>query len=644
MNAEEPLPRGHRAGIAVLLLALTFALYLGTGRFEFLNYDDPEYVTQNPGVTGGLSLAATRWAFGFHAANWHPLTWLSHQLDVELFGLAPGAMHLVNAGLHALAAALLFLALAELTRATVASALVAALFAAHPLRVQVVAWISERKELLAALFFFALLLAYARYARARSLAAYAAALAALALGSAAKPMLVTAPFVLLLLDVWPLGRLGPGRAGGVHVWIEKLPFLVLAALSAGLTWRAQSAAGAIGELGALSLGERLTSAAAGLFEYLRASVWPSGLAAFYPHPHLVGANVRSAALAGGLALTLSAFAAWRLWPRAPAVALGLCWFLGMLVPVSGLVQVGDQAWADRYAYLPTIGLYVALVFGGAQLLGPRAARILFAVTAAAVPLLAALCLRAQRHWADSERLFTRALAVTAHNWVAHNNLGLVLLERRDAAAARAQFEAALAANPRFARAHYNLGLAHELAGDLAAAEASYRSFLAAQPTSPEVRGRLASLARTRGDHAEAARELEAWAALAPEEPRAWRQLGAARERLGELEAALAAYARALELAPTPEVAGASAWILATGPGEHLLDGPRALELAQRAAEGGGSRALEALAAALARCGDFAAAVAAQERALAALTPDNDARGLEERLALYRAGRPFTRAP
>jgi hypothetical protein len=206
MNAAESPPRGRLAGIAGLLAALTFALYLETGGFEFLNYDDPDYVSANPVVAEGLSAHGLRWAFGFHAANWHPLTWLAHMLDVELFGLAAGPMHLVNAGLHALNAALLLLALAGLTRRLAPSLLVAVLFAVHPLRVQCVAWVSERKELLASAFFFALLLAHGRYARTRGRGAWLAALACLALGVMAKPMLVTAPFVLLLLDAWPLGR------------------------------------------------------------------------------------------------------------------------------------------------------------------------------------------------------------------------------------------------------------------------------------------------------------------------------------------------------------------------------------------------------------------------------------------------------
>ncbi len=650
MYAAESPPRGRLAGVAGLLAALAFVLYLPSGGFAFLNFDDPDYVTRNPGVLGGLSQANVRWAFGFHAANWHPLTWLSHQLDVELFGLDSSAMHRVNAGLHALGAALLFLALVELTRRRGASLLVAALFAVHPLRVQCVAWVAERKELLASVFFFGLLLAYGRYARSRGRGAYLTALACLALGCMAKPMLVTAPFVLLLLDSWPLGRgRGPTNPRGEPVrrlLLEKLPFLALAAASAVLTWRAQQAGGAVGELAALPLLERLGTAGGGLLFYLRASAWPAGLAAFYPHPVLLGHGVLVSGLLGAVVLGLGCALAWRARRGAPAFLVGWLWFLGMLVPVIGLVQVGDQGWADRYAYLPTIGLYLALAFPLQDLLATRA-RLRTPVLCAAwlaVAALALVTLRTLPHWRDSHSLFERALAVTEGNWIAHNNLGLALLEAGQTEPARAHFEAALRAHPRFPNARYNLGLAQELAGDPDAAEQSYRTFLAAQPQSTAALQRLAALARARGDAPAALEWLEALRALQGDSPQTLRNLGAAHERLGHWQKALAFYQRALEGDPRlAEAARAAAWILATGPPEDLLDGPRALTLARTAAALGAERTLEVLAAAHARLGDFAAALEAQERALAepGLTPAQQ-EALSERLELYRAGRPYTR--
>ena len=667
MHAEES-PRGRLAGVAALTAALTFALYLPTARFGFLNYDDPDYVTHNSAVARGLDAEGVRWAFGFHAANWHPLTWLAHMLDVTLFGLAAGPMHLVNAGLHALDAALLLLAFAALTRRVWPSALVAALFAVHPLRVQCVAWIAERKELLASAFFFALLWCWARFARTRSRGAYAAALACLALGCMAKPMLVTAPFVLLLLDAWPLGRWAEhARAGTLlALWREKLPFLLIAACSALLTWLAQRAGGAVGELEALPIAARLGTAGAGVLEYLRATLWPAGLAAFYPHPLLIGRSVLVPGIAGAALALVASLVAWRVRATLAPLFTGWFWFLGMLVPVMGLVQVGDQAWADRYAYLPTIGLYVALVFGLADALRARpfALGALATLGAATVAALALVTLRTEPAWADSASLFERALAVTDDdNWVAHNNLGLAYLERREAAPARAHFEAALRANPRFDKARFNLGLALELGGDAAAAEEQYRAFLANHPASPEAEARLDALARARSDPARAvarvrkdveqdladgqparARErLDALFARPPDSPAAWSGLADLYARLGAWPRALECYERSFASgAMLPEAALGAAWILATGPDESLLDGARAQELADFGAAHGAPGALVVQAAAHARRGDFDAAIALQQQALAGTQAPEQARTLAEHLELYRAHRPFTR--
>jgi len=344
---------------------------------------------------------------------------------------------------------LLFLALAALTRTLWPGLIVAALFAAHPLRVQSVAWIAERKELLASAFFFGLLLAYARYARRGGPGAYLLVLFLFALGCMAKPMLVTAPFVLLLLDVWPLGRLGPAGVAPAppasRVLLEKLPLLAVTAGSCVLTWLAQRAGGALGELEALSVSERLWTAGGGVLAYLRATIWPAGLAAFYPHPLLTGASLVGPGALGLALAALGSALALLGRRRAPAFFSGWFWFLGMSVPVLGLVQVGDQAWADRYAYLPTIGLYLAVVFGLRECLAERTSWLVGANAAVLVALvaLAWVTLRTLPHWQDSRTLFERALAVTEGNWIAHNNVGLVYLERREVQRARQHFQAAI---------------------------------------------------------------------------------------------------------------------------------------------------------------------------------------------------------
>jgi tetratricopeptide (TPR) repeat protein len=814
MNSDVSPSRGRNLGIALVLAAATFALYLRAGGFEFLNYDDPDYVSENPVVAQGLTADGLSWAFGFHAANWHPLTWLAHMLDVELFGVTPGPMHLVNAGLHALNAGLCFLAFVALTRALAPSLLVAALFAAHPLRVQCVAWIAERKELLAAACFFALLLAYARWSRTRRPLAYALAFLALALGCMAKPMLVTAPFVLLLLEVWPLGRLTRATAG--RVVLESLPFFALAATSAVLTLLAQRAGGAVGELAALTPLERLWTAGGGVLAYLRATLWPSGLAAFYPHPLLAGGSVLVPGVIG-LALALALLAlAWRARKSAPAVGTGLCWFLGMLVPVLGLVQVGDQAWADRYAYLPTLGLYVALVFGVAELVRARAelAAGLWLAGLVAAGLLGFVSARRLSDWQDSRTLFERALVVTQGNWIAHNNLGLVYLERRDLARAREHFEAAANLRPSFVQARFNLGLTQEASRDFLGAMASYKAALNVRPGHAESLVRLALLAHAEGDNeqaiayfdeaiqknpglgpvwvgyarlllelgnvdraancaasalklaptltdahlvlaevalrrndldeadqrlaraealgpesaderalrgqwalrkgdgARARKEFERALTLDPNSPRARHDFGALflslhdydaakaqfqalddirpgdpqaqlglaaialeqerpEEAIERLEALLAhppelaiarmnlavAYERTHDWkrallnyealfklgSPDPDAACAAAWIFATGPDETLLDGERAVKLAQYANSRKSANALEVLAAALARAGDYEGAVTAEEQAIAQARSAGEKRQLEERLTLYRAQKPYTRS-
>jgi len=424
LSAEEPagsgpLPPGRRPlFVALALFVATLLLYAPSGRFAFLNYDDDVYVTANEGVRGGLSAAGLRWAFTTgHAANWHPLTWLSHQLDVTLFGLDAGAHHRTNAVLHALNAALAFLALRALTGAPLRSALAAALFAWHPLRVEAVAWVAERKELLATACGLACLLAYASWARRGGAPRLALAWTFLALGLLAKPMLVTLPFVLLLLDRWPLGR-GAGAAR----WREKLPFLLLALASAAVTWSVQRAGGALGPLESVGPGTRLANAALATALYLGKTLVPTGLAVFHPHPALGGGPAPLAvalALAALAACTALAFRARR---RVPAVWTGWLWFTGTLVPVLGLVQVGLQGWAERYTYLPSLGLGLALVWGLAALAERAHAERAALAGALAVLALAGLgTLRQLATWRDSRTLFTHAVAVDG-SAVAHVQL------------------------------------------------------------------------------------------------------------------------------------------------------------------------------------------------------------------------------
>ena len=597
--------------LAALLFALTLALYWRTGEFSFLNYDDDVYVTQNAGVRGGLSWDGARWAFTTgHAANWHPLTWLSHQLDVELSGLDAGAHHRTNAVLHALNAALCLLALSALTGASVRSALAAAFFALHPLRVESVAWVAERKDLLAGSCAFACLWLYARYARAGGRARYAACLGTFAVGLLAKPMLVTLPCVLLLLDVWPLRRVRVSYG----VLREKLPFFLLAGVSALVTLLVQRAGGAFGSADAIGFEARLANAlhAGGL--YVWKTLVPAGLCAYHPHPALAEPPLGpwSAGAWGGLALllALSALAA-RLRRRVPYAIVGWLWFVGMLVPVSGLVQVGLQGWAERYSYLPSVGLGIALVWAASEL--AERARLRTAGVALALVLLAALALASHRQtgaWRDSRTLFEHAVLVD---------------------------ESAVA--------HVNLGRALEESGDVGGAGEHYARALELRPSLSGARVNLARVRKAQGRRDEARAELERALADDPALGPAHAELGLLLSELGEDAAAVLHMRRAVELDPTdPALQNVLAWVLATSRTQARPE--EALALAKRLCEHtrySQAGFLESLAAAEARLGRFEEAIEHQTRALERVPSVHRAR-LEEVLALYRSGRPFLKSP
>ena len=681
----------HTAWIVLGLLAAVLATYAEVGGFEFVRYDDLDYVRDNPAVNRGLSWPGLRWAFGAtHASNWHPLTWIAHMLDVELFGLAPGGHHWSNVLLHALAAALCFLALRALSARTWPAALVAAFFALHPLRVESVAWVSEKKDVLAGCAFFALLWAYARYARAPDGRRYALVLLALVLGLLAKPMLVSAPFVLLLLDVWPLARTRPLAAAPAAPAVlvqrralDKLPLFLLAGVSCAVTVWCQRAGGSLNTLEALPLAARLANAPLAVVRYLGHFVWPSGLAYFYPHAGLVDelaspwSGAALAALAFVLVLCALAFVVRR---RLPALFVGWFWFLGMLVPVIGIVQVGEQALADRYAYLPAVGLQLALVFGLAELAQRRARLRAPLCAAAGVALLACglASARQARAWHDSESLFRHALALTTHNYPAWHGLANELAEQGHIAEARAGYEQALAIHPRYGPALYGLGLLEQRHGDperalelyrratealpgLAAAHLNLGSLLARRgevvaaaqafervlalvPAHPDAHFNLAQLLFVNGRPAEAREHLERVVQVVPAHTPAWEKLGEVHLRLEQRAEARAALERAVRDPSRADAARLLAELLLdeclhAAPEAALRDAARALELARRAAaatERRDPRALEVLAAALAANGEFPRAAEVQEEALPLLAPAQAGRA-RERAAAYRRG-------
>ena len=598
------------------LFLATYLVFAGAAGHEFVSYDDDLYVTANPAVQAGLTAPGLRWAFTTdHAANWHPLTWLSHMADVERFGLDPAGHHRTSIFLHALTAALLLRALWRLSGAPWASLFAAALFALHPLRVESVAWVAERKDVLAGLFAVGTLIAYASYVRNRGRARFLVVYALFTLGLLAKPMLVTLPFVLLLLDRWPLAR----TESTAHLVREKAPLLLLAVASCVVTVIVQRAGGALDPLETLPLGARLANAGVAVVTYVGQTLWPVGLACYYPHPGILsaaGTSPWSVPALAALALVLAAcVVAARLHRRAPWLFVGWFWFLGMLVPVLGLVQVGVQAHADRYTYLPSIGLAVIAAFGLRALVAARPATRAPAVAAAGLWILALLplTLRQVRTWRDTETLFTHALAVTDANYLAHNNLGSELERAGDHEGAAEQYRLSLAARPGVAAVHYNLAVVSERRGDRATALAELRRAIELAPDYPQALTNLGILLSSQGDDAEAERNLT----------RAW-----------QLDPQLLPAAQAL------------IWLLATSPEADVRDGARAAELARaclarvRAAPLG---LREAAAAAFAAAGDFERAASLQREVLEAV-PAAARDEVGARLRAYEQRRPHVKSP
>lgn len=495
MTAPTPSVSRTVAGAAALVLLVWLAHGPGLDN-GFVNYDDNVYVTENDRVLGGLTRRNIAWAFTTgHGANWHPLTWLSLQADVTLFGTDAAGFHRTNLVLHAANAVVLFLALRALTGAGRRSLAVAALFAVHPLHVESVGWVAERKDLLSALFGLLALWAYAGYVRRPGSGRFGLVFGCMALGLTAKPMLVTLPAVLLLLDVWPLGRL-PAQWRRV-AW-EKLALLALSLMSAGITLAVQSAGGAVKPLEDIPMAARLGNAVVAYAVYLRKAVWPVDLAPFYPHPEVqmpVAPVVGAAALLVGL--TVLAVGSAR---RRPYLLVGWLWYLGTLVPVIGLVQVGWQSLADRYTYLPLIGIYLAVVWGLADL--AKAWRVPGWLPAGAGVVVLGLCVwltRAQTAvWHDSATLWRHALAVTRDNYVAHNHLGLPQLDAMRLDEAEANFRAAVRLRPDYAEAHNNLAATLMGTNQLDEAERHLRTALELYPRMAVARSNLGLVLQRQG--------------------------------------------------------------------------------------------------------------------------------------------------
>lgn len=551
-----PTPSPRLAAIfCALLIAAVFLVFRATFHHDFVNYDDDQYVYENPQVARGLTKAGAVWAFTHrYSNNWHPLTWLSHMADCELFGLKPGGHHLTNVALHSVNAVLLFLLLRKLTGAQWRAAFVAAVFALHPLRVESVAWIAERKDVLSGCFFLLTLFAYAKYVETSRLRGppargwYAITLATFACGLMSKPMLVTLPGVLLLLDFWPLQRAGSlSFAVCRPLILEKIPLLALSVASCLATLVAQREA--VASFMTLPLGTRLANAVATVGVYLWQLIWPTKLAAFYPYPDSAGLTFQAAI---GLALLLGiSVLAWRQRGRRPWLLFGWLWYLGMLLPVIGVVQVGEQAHADRYTYLPQLGLVLALVWVVGEWAARAPQRVVISRVSGCLFLVAlGLGTMAQtRHWRDSRSLWERALAVTKNNSLAHNNLGHVLIGEGKALEAVAQFREALRIEPRRVEAENNLGTVFMDLGRATEAMGHFERALQLKPDYAEANNNYATLLAAASRSAEAVEHFERALRSRPDYPEVHFNLGNLRASQGQLSDAVAHYEQALRLRP-----------------------------------------------------------------------------------------------
>ena len=539
--------------IGLLLALITLLVYLPVAHDGFVNYDDQDYVTENSVVQKGLTWTGIKWAFTTgHASNWHPLTWLSHMADCELFALNPGAHHLANVLFHTANVVLLFLLLLRLTGALWPGAFIAALFAWHPLHVESVAWISERKDVLSTFFALLTLLAYTRYAQRRSRVEpsplrsaapgsrgsradttapalgirlwtldYALTLFFFALGLMSKPMLVTLPFVMLLLDYWPLQRLStlnhqPSTC--LRLAWEKWPFFLLATVSCVVTFLVQSqrSGDAVASLELIPLHYRFCNALVSCGLYLLKMVWPVGLAVFYPLPEHLTWLLMAATAAAVVLIIISSYV-WRAGRVRAYLPVGWLWFLGTLVPVIGLVQVGGAALADRYTYIPSIGVFIAVTFGICEL----ADRFQFPpkAIATAAALILATCLilteNQLRYWHDSETLFAHALAVTKNNHVAHVNLGVALEEKGKLSEALAEYRAAEELAPELYHIHNNLGNLLDNLGHPQKALIEYRWAVLLNPSLPSLHNGAGAVLAELGRFDEAMRQFKEAARLDP---------------------------------------------------------------------------------------------------------------------------------
>ncbi len=546
--------------VCLFLVVATLAVYGKVGHHSYVNYDDPYYITENSRVQAGLTAEGVVWAFtSTHALNWHPITWLSHMLDVQLYGVNPAAHHLTNLLFHIFNTLLLFFVLRRMSGDLWRSGFVAALFALHPLHVESVAWVSERKDVLSTFFWMLTLWGYARYAEKPGVYRYLPVLLFFALGLMAKPMVVTLPFVLLLLDYWPLGRLQRRQVEGVSgslkqklpvfsLILEKFPLLMLAATAGIVTLLAQQSGGAVASLISYPFSGRISNALVSYVGYIGKMIWPANLAVYYPHPgmppwwQVMGAGL--------LIVAIFILAVYRA-DRHPWFLAGWLWYLGTLVPVIGLIQVGSQAMADRYTYIPLIGLFIIIAWGGYEIFAHRRIKrtAMAAVAGVVVVALMAATWSQVGYWKNSVTLFEHALDVTTDNYLAHNNLGVALSKPGGTEQAIKHYAEALRLLPNYKEAHFNMGVALYSQGKIKAAVNQYTRTLQIDPGYKLAHNNLAVALVAQGKTGEGIRHYFKALAIDPAFKAAHKNLAAVLLAEGRVEEGIHHYSEALRIDP-----------------------------------------------------------------------------------------------
>jgi protein O-mannosyl-transferase len=652
------------------LMLITTAVFYQVCAYDFVNLDDPTYIYENPNIQDGITLKAIKWAFtADYASNWHPLTWLSHMLDWQLFGPKAGGHHLTNLVFHVANTLLLFIVLKQTTQRFWPSAFVAALFAIHPLHVESVAWVSERKDVLSTFFWLFTTWAYVRFVSRPKIVSYLLVIVFFALGLMSKPMLVTLPFVLLLLDYWPLGRFSPkrGKASSKYslsyLLIEKVPLFAMALASCIVTFVVQKKSGAM-EWEHYGLLIRLANASISYLQYINKMIWPARLASFCPH---AGQNISIlyAVVSAGflLAVTMLIF---RFAKERRYLVVGWLWYLGTLVPVIGLIQVGAQAMADRYTYVTLTGLFIIVAWGMPDLLAKwQYKKTTLTLSALLVISALSICTHFQlRYWQNSITLFQHDLDVTKDNYVAHFGIAGPLRKQGKLNDTIYHCSEAIRIKPKYTKALDCLGIALCEAGRIDEAIPYYKKAIEIDPSFADAKANLALALAAKGDsvanhihegHAlalqgklnEAAVHLTEALWLDPHSAQAHYDLGQVLVQRGRIDEAIEHFEKALRLASDwIEPMNNMAWLLATSNETKIHNPDKAIKLAQRACELTDYKKpdfLDTLAVAYAAAGDFSKAIETAEKAseLCQSSAQNTLKsGIENRLALYKAGKPY----